>query len=1309
MKKSHYTFTRLSARLILLIAATALSGGAGFAQETRSAILGTVRDASGAVIAGAMVEIINIDKNTTTKITTNESGYFEAPYLLPANYTINVSAAGFKKYVRRGLALTVNSRVNVEVALEIGETSDSVEVTAAAPLLETTSGSGTASLQQRQISDLPAMSNSAILLARGVPGVQWTGQPNYLGMHSNAGASQISAAGGVGGNEFSLDGVPNLAAGRRTGYLPYTDTIAEFKVETAPFDASKGHTTSATISLSTKSGTNEYHGALTWQHWQQRLNATQSTTNAAHWGRIADLERSGQPADRELAELLRSQSPQPPGRSNNWAGSVGGPVRVPKLFNGKDRLFFFFAYNAAKDVKTEDAGSVNRTVPSDAHRRGDFSDLLAIDPERYQIYDPRTAQRVTGGPCGNDSQGRPITCVVREPFPNNQVPILNPLYKYYEALYPRANNVPGVVSAEGRNNYLASATPYNWDYKSFTNRVDLQLTPKQRMFGKWSYSDFSPEDRGDWTYETARGLLQNGLVRRNIGITFDHVYTLNSTTIFNWSIAWNRFIEGSASNEVQTSFPPSAVGLPSYMDEKAGSYIHLPNLNFTDNTSYSEFTRGYPGLNRYSVGTVRGELSKYIGTHSLRLGVDLRENWRSSNGPGNASGEFTYNNSYVRQAQNTNNAGVMGLEWAAFMLGVPSGISIATNDNLYLSNKFYSGYVQDDWKVSSKLTLNLGLRYELEGGFHERYNRGLAGFDREAELPISQLAQAAYATLPASIHALRPVSDFIIRGGTRYLGKDGAPGAVNKAQPGWMPRLGFAYQINDKTVLRGGWGMFYDTNNVLNDGLNQTGYNRNTGTTITNDNGLNFLSTNLTSEECRADIANCRTILADPFPVRPDGTRFDTPLGNALGLMAVTGRGITFNTDYDWKRARQHRWRIGLQRQISDTLVLEIAHLGSRTDNINVRGTDNLTQRLDYLPEQYWASGMIRNNALAADLAQTFSNPFNIRNFAALQTTHPLIYADMSSNGFFTGTTITKDRLLRIYPHAGGNGVVNSRDPGGEQKYFDLQLSLTKRFSRGFSFQASYMWTSNIESTVRDNEFDELTAWRPSNNSVPHSLSVNFIYEFPFGKDKKWLSNNKWLGALFSGWQISGMYFKQSGRAYGDPLGNWFYYGDDLRDIAKDTKDQTVDAWFNWQLFPGATRDYSAANRTAYEARIRQIVPQSVLTQMGNICGTSNNLACTYENVTPTNFQPNSFHKRVFPQRLNWLRGHGRNQIDANLLRRFPITETKTFEFRLDMINAFNHVIWDNPNTDITNSNFGRVTTQWNTPRFIQFQLRLTF
>jgi hypothetical protein len=287
------------------------------------------------------------------------------------------------------------------------------------------------------------------------------------------------------------------------------------------------------------------------------------------------------------------------------------------------------------------------------------------------------------------------------------------------------------------------------------------------------------------------------------------------------------------------------------------------------------------------------------------------------------------------------------------------------------------------------------------------------------------------------------------------------------------------------------------------------------------------------------------------------------------------------------------------------------------------------------------------------------------------------------------------------------NGLTNGRDPGGEQVYNHLEVSFTKRMSKGYSVLASYLWTSNLNRTTRENEFDNFLVWTPSNNSTPHNLTVNFIYEFPFGKGRKWLADVPVLSQLLGGWQVAGIYNKQSGRVYG--TGNWFYFGGDLRKIAKPTGEQNVAEWFNWQLFPGTSRDYSASNRAAYEARIRQIVPQEVLTQMGNICGSGNNQPCTYSNVIPNNFEPNSFHRRIFPTALNWLRGHGKNQLDANIKRRFQVLEKTSLEFSLDLLNAFNHVLWDNPNTTINSTNFGRVTTQWNTPRFIQFQFRLTF
>lgn len=1260
-------------------------GAAAFAQETRGSIIGTISDASGAVVPGVAVTITNAGTNVSTEVTSNESGSFEAPFLQPGTYSVSAAAPNFKKFVQQNVVVNVGSRANIDVVMEVGAVTEEVVVTSTAPLLDTASGSGAAVLDNQAIRNLPVFGNSALLAVRTLPGIQWTGAPNYLGLHSNAGASAISAAGGAGGTEFVLDGIPNSGINRRAGFLPHTDAVEEVRVSSSEFDATEGHTAGATISMVTKSGTNGFHGSLSYLHWQQRFNATQSTTNGAYWGNIYNAEASGNTA---LAEQLRAQPRQPSGRSNTYAVNIGGPIYLPSFgeggpsfFSGKDKLFFFFSYNGYKESKSEEAVEVNRTVPTAAHRRGDFSDLLALG-QQYQIYDPRTA-RLEGGR------------VVRSPFPNNQVPILNPSYNAIARLYPLPNGNPA-ATRDGLNNYLASATPFDWDYTAYQNRIDYNISQSQKLTGKWSYNDFL-EDRGDWLYETARGLQSNGLVRRNIGVGLDYVRTLNPTTFLRFTVGYNRFIEGNQPNATQLSFSPGSIGLPGYVDERAGNLQSLPFIDFSTN-SYSDIGRAYPGFTRVSVATTGGELSKSFNRHTLRAGYDLRQNYRTTNNPGNASGRFAFNNSYVRPRDDAGfgNPALIGLEWAALMLGVPGTVELSTNDTLYLTNPFGGGYVQDDWRVSPKLTLNLGFRYELEGGFRERYNRGLGQFDPNIELPISAAAEAAYARNPIPEV---PASQFDVRGGTQYLGVNGAPRTLNNAKSAYMPRVGFAYQLNDRTVLRGGYGLFYDTNNVLNNGLDQFGFNRNTGTLLSSDNGLTFQNTNLTSAGCQGNSANCNTIFSDPFPVLPNGTRFLEPFGNQLGNLARVGR----NFDYvfrDWERSRQQRWRFGVQRELSGNLVLEIAYLGSYTDNMSTVGNnpgEAVTQRrLSVLPQQYWSTGLVRNQANATFLTTNVRNPFNIANFSFLQTENPLAYQDFQSNGFLTNANIQRHQLLRPFSlYSAGDGLRATRVPDVTLKYHHLETSLTKRFSQGISSTLSYTWGSSQVRDFLENEFDERPVYRQNLNYRPHSFRAHAVYELPFGRGRRFLSGDGFLSKLVGGWQIAPIYNLQSGRTYDFP--NLFFMGD-TRDIKLPDDERTTDQWFNWRLFPRAQRDYSQNNPGPYRERIRQIVPVEFLPP-----------GRTYDTVVPTDFQPADFHVRVFPSRFNHLRGDVMTQLDLNIQRTFAVTEGVRMEFKTDFINAANNVQWNNPSTDVTSDNFGRVTEQYNTPRWIQFQFRLTF
>ncbi len=1201
----------------------------GFAQETRSSVYGKVLDSQGGAIAGATITIRNSETGVTTNQKSNGAGYYEASLLLPGQYEVTGEFTGFKKLLRKGVTLSVSSRVEVELKLEIGVLSETVSVTSEAPLLEVSAVTSGRVLDNKTVMELPVMGNSAMVLVKLVPGIQTSGVNNYLALHSNAGASDYNVGGNVGGNSWTLDGSPNQGPGRRAAYLPYTDAVAEFKVETSNFDAGIGQTSGAAITMISKSGTNSLHGTATWQHWQQRWQGTPFFVKKAYFTRIAQAEAAG---NKTLADQLRNTDKQPTGRSNNWGASAGGPVVIPKVYNGKNKLFWFFTYNAFKDVKNEDPSSFNRTVPSLLARQGDFSDMLRLkNAAQFSIYDPSTTR----------PDPARATHVIRTPFAGNIIPksrFANPAYDAITKLYPNPNNPPA-AGEDPVNNYLANATAYNWDYKAYSNRVDYQISQKFRMYGRWSFNDFGPEDRGDWTYETARGLNLNGLVRNNKGGNIDLVYTQNPTTIWDFNVAIDQFREGNIQPKA-LEFKASDIGLPTYIDQKAGDLHILPQMAVSGYSTISP--GGISTWTRTRGTTAKVELTKIMGKHTVRAAFDSRSQYRTGGGGGNTSGNFTFSNTYTRKDDdNFVNSSNLGLGWAAFILGTPNGASIATNDNFALFNPYYGWFVQDTWRLTSKLTLNLGLRMEYELGATERYNRMITAFNPNLDLPIAAAAQAAYARNP--IPELS-ASQFIVKGGNTYSNVGGAPRALNKNELMYLPRVGIAYQLGTKTVIRGGFGTYFDTLNVLNFGVDQTGFSRSTSPVITNDFGQTW------NFPANANPNNGKSPLSDPFPVRPDGSRFDIPTRELLGAMGRVGRGFGF-TDYKESRPRQQRWRAGFQRAFGSSMVIDVAYAGSYSDRIL------LGRSISPVPEQYWASGNVRNDAIANNLNANVTNPFLITNFNASQFS-PLVWADMQINGFFTSPTIRKSTLLRAFPQM--NNVTNNTINAGYNRIHEFQVNFERRFSKGLNFNVGYTAMKIRAADFFANEFDASPTERFSNSGRPHRLVLTSLYEMPFGKGRAMFANApKAVNYLIGGWQTSVTYEYQPG-----PLldwGNAFFNGSSTSNIANVTK--TYDTWFN-------TADFEkTANKTA-----------------------------------------NSFHRRVFPTRIAGVRADMTNQWNANMSKNITITERMNMQLRLDALNVANRSQMAGPTTDPVSTNFGRVTAQTQaTNRWIQVQMRLTF
>ncbi|MGH9660723.1 MAG: hypothetical protein ACRD96_19390, partial [Bryobacteraceae bacterium] len=501
--------------------------------------------------------------------------------------------------------------------------------------------------------------------------------------------------------------------------------------------------------------------------------------------RIAEAEAAGNAA---LAGELRNSPKQLSGRKNHYSAFLGGPVVLPGLFHGRDRLFFFFSFVGFRRIIPPNPINYNHTFPTLANRRGDFSQLLSVDAGRYQIHDPLSVRPDPARP-GN---------FVRDPIAGNILPasrVVNPTYKFYEPVLPSPNNDPSSPRLEPLNNYLGVSIPWKSPYKAYTNRVDYKHSDAHRFFGRWTYDDYYLES-GDWAFETKPGLMANLDRRHNIAAVVDWVYTRGASTVLDVSLSGNQYISPTQPPIVK-SYKPTDVGLPVYVDRRAGDRHILPTMNFD---GYNSVGRNVASISRFRSGALKADLSHVRSRHSFRGGIDFRRQYYVGGGGGNTSGNFNFNNQYTRRYDDNAlaPAGSLGHSWAAFMMGIPSGMTIGATDSFVVQNSYYGWHFQDNWRVTPRLNLNLGLRMEYETGPTERFNRWIGYFNPATELPISAAAQAAYAASPVPERA---ASDFIVRGGSVYPASGGAPLNLRRNELMWLPRLAAAWQIDSRTVV----------------------------------------------------------------------------------------------------------------------------------------------------------------------------------------------------------------------------------------------------------------------------------------------------------------------------------------------------------------------------------------------------------------------------------------------------------------------------------------------------------------------------
>jgi len=1222
-------------RVKALLMMASLAAMPAWAQETRGNINGTVQDSSG-VIPGATVTIVNVDTGQTQTRVTNGSGYFEAPLLQAGSYRVTVAMDQYKSLTEGGITLSVGQSLTLKLTLEVGSISERVEVLGKTPLLDTTSVSSGQNFDQALIAGLPMASNMPMLLARFAQGVvSPTTQVQVIsGQIDGPTNAAGSVLGGVGGFNYTIDGATNAGSSRRIASSPNADMIEEMRVETSNFDASQGHGTGGNIAMMTRAGSNSLRGTANYQYWTNKINSLNPQQKLAF---------SQRPETGKIYEG---------GYENYLATTLGGPVVIPKMIDGRNKLFFFANYQRNYDNAPAQSTPTSTVPANEKHLNGDFSDLLALpNGSQYQIYDPLTAR---------PDPARPGS-VIRTPFPNNIIPrdrfmnangtYKNPLFALYRDMVPPANQNFVEQGQEPSNNYYQGGIPNQVTAQNFGGRVDYNHSSSDRFFFRASGTTFY-EYNVDWTYETKyAGLHANDKTRASWSYTGNWTKVRKSLVI-DTQVSANRFYEDQQRRGLH-GYKPTDIGLPSYLDEYCQSVNNcmLPTINIAGYQGVSTAADG--GLQTTNL-QAQSNVTSIVGTHTFRGGLDYRLAMRKAGlmTAGNVSSSYNFDTLYTRAADTTAvfPASNVGLSLASLMLGIPTSVSIGQNAPIKMTNPYYGVFVQDTWRVRPDLTFNLGLRYEYENGIREADDRWVTEFDPIARLAITDLAQAAYARNPIP---QVPVSDFRVLGGSVYAGAPGASGLSWKGESLWMPRLSGAYTIGDRTVIKGGYGLFYDTLNAGDyTGFNQTGYSAATTNVSSTDFGQTWLL---------GDPRNGVSPLTDPFPVRADGGRFEVPLEDALGVDAILGTNFT-REDPNRKHPRVQRWRFGVQRELVRNLAVEVAYSGAYADRVG----RNIAEV--YVPEQYYSAVTnVRDATQQALLQQQVPNPFNLANFASLATTDPVLYQRLAGNSFFTAATVQRQALLRGYPQLSGLTYANL--PLGIVKDHALEVTLTRRYQAGLSANLAFAAHRVTENRTVEAYDREPTLWQTSQNARPWRLSGGAVYELPFGAGKPFLQDGV-LSAILGGWQTAGTLEYQPGALLDWP--NMFFNGD-LGTIVKGKpeialqRDGTIDLTKTW-INIDAGFERNAAR------------------------------------------QPAAFQKRSFPFRIDGVRGPSMFLVNANIVRNVDLGASRRLQFRVDVQNLFDAVQWGNPNLDPTSTNFGTITTATNSiMRFFTFVTRYSF
>ena len=1072
------------------------------AQDPRGAITGRVFEHSGAVVAGAAIRATNIDTNVKFSAHANAEGNFEILYLAPGPYKIEIAMAGFETFTRSGIDVHIGDRLQIDAKLELSGVKQSVDVSAEAPLLESANANLGQVIGSKQIEDMPLRGASLASLYATAPGVVIDTMA-YDGPWNIAQASSFSMGGssaGVGGIEYTLDGIGNNSYSGLTAFVPPADMVQEVRIQTNSYDAAVGHSFGGSINVALKSGTNALRGSL-----GATGTAGPLITRNFFVDQFIFNPATGPITDQKIHDNT------PAVKWLRYSAVVGGPLVLPKIYNGKNKTFWIFGmqvHNRKRPI------SGTYSVPTVAQRGGDFSALLALGAS-YQIYDPSTAAATSA------------TRYSRAPFAGNIIPAsrIGTIAKGIAGYYPLPNTTG---AADSTNNYFRTR-PETQDLYQPEGRIDQYFSEKYRMFVRYTHSDFYGHFDQLIPGSTIRGRRRQ---RPERGLAVDNVFVLGGTKVLDirYGLTWFREFE----NYDNSGYDLSTFGFPaSFISQLNPNGIAFPEIAVSGALTLGQ-AGGLTQIN-YS-HSLLGTFNMVMGNHNLKIGFDGRMMLDNTTSYGNVSPHMDFAGTYTNGPVDNSAAGPgIGQSMASLLLGIPTGGFSDINASRADRSRLYGLYLQDDWRLSRRLTLNVGLRYEYESPVTERYDRSTRDFNFLVTNPIQTAVQAQYAKNP-----IPQIPVFLTPGGVTFAGVNGNPrGFRDPYYRALMPRFGLAYSLRPRVIFRGGFGIFFAPSGADFVVAQQPGFSQRTNITPSLDGGLTFAAS-----------------ISNPFP-----TGLTLPAGASGGLLTYLGRQPTFFPS-NAARPYNQRWSGAIQFEPLRKVVAEIGYIGSKAVGLPA------TTDFDPVPRQYLSTSPVRDAAAINLLTANIANPFlNINGF--------------QGSTYYSALTLQRAQLLKPLPQF---SALTAGLPAGSSWYHALTARVERRFGRGFQIQGSFTQSRTREAINYLNPTDASPEHVISNIDRPTRIVGSVIWELPFGKGRTLFSSvPRVVNQIIGGWQVQSMFQRQSGP--GLAFGNVLYYST-LDNIPLSEDKRSLQQWFDTSQFEKAAGKALANNIRAFPSRI---------------------------------------------------------------------------------------------------------------------------